>query len=595
MRKRIVVIFIILLFALGIYKEVKAKDNITTFDTMVFGDYIDDVYFYDGEVLFAKYEISGYNYVSISGYCEEEVEFCMSDSDIDLIDISYFSDYQYFNFVGSNYIGSFDFVDRVNDYDYLYIMKYVEIDAFEGMDMLDGVKVSITIRDLLIEPFDEYFYVTYDKEINTYGEKYNVYDTSIFNVKSVSKKFNIKLYSDEYSGNESIEGRYKVTYKIYDDSEHEKYCDLFINVLYNEDKSPKIIDNGMPIVFDITSDITISKIKEYFIAIDVDSSDVTNNIIFETNFSDDNKEINEYYIKATIINANGYGDCYIKTFNIDDLSAPTIQNSEITCSYNKSYETNDIIDMIMVEDYSNYTYEVLNDYYSKSCNVIGKYALKLKFIDTYNNKSEYVIWINVVDDIKPYVLSRNIKTTTSRILSEEDIIESLIISDKTKYKCNIDLDNYKDNYNKIGEYLISVDVVDSFENETKVYFYIDVVIDNDIFFINGLIKTYNNKSYSEEELIDLLRGITDYDYDIESISSIDSLYFKTPFDPGRYEISLTTTSSDGHEYYEVYRIMVMECDDTGSNKEIGGRFNNFKESFLEGILRLLMLLFKFLF
>lgn len=594
MKKRIVVIFIILLFILGIYKEVKAEDNTTTFETYVHGEYMDEDYFYDGDVLFAKYDISGNNFVSFSGYSEEEVEFCMSVSDIDLDDIRYFSDYQNFKFSGSSYTGSFDVVYNVGEYKCLYIMKYVELDAYEGMNELDGIKVSITINNLNVQTFDTRFYVTYNKEVNTYGEKYDVNDTSIFNVKSISQKYSIKLYSDEYSGNECKEGRYKLTYKIYDDLGNEEYYNVFINVLYDKDKSPKIIDNGMPDVLDITSNITLSKIKEYFIAIDSDSSDITKNIIFETDFNEDNKEIKEYYIKATIINSQGYGDCYIKTFNIDDLSAPTILNNEITCSYNKLYEITNIIDLIGVEDYTTYTYEVLNDYYTKSYNVIGKYALKLKLIDKFDNLAEYVIWINVVDDIKPYVLSRNIKTTTSRILSDDDIEESLIISDKTKYKCTIYLDNYKDNYNKIGEYLISVDVVDSFDNKTIVYLYINVVIENDIFCINGLIKTYNNKSYSEEELITLFRGLTDYDYDTESISSIDSLYFKTPFDPGRYEISLTTTSTDGHEYYEVYRIMVIESDEE-DNKEIGSRFDNFKESFLEGILRLLMLLFKFLF
>lgn len=599
MKKRILAIIIAILFVLGIGKEIFAEDSSTTYTVAVYDDYKNSNYFYSGYVVYASYNIEGASFIELSGNVSRDNIMIVLTSDyVDLNDDRYYNPYaQPFDTYDEMYISqSFDLtLTNYSSYKYLYFAEYVEIlNDDEGING-SSIILSFTLTSFNIELIYDKFIVEYNDTVTAYGNLYDVSDTSIFKVKSVNKYY-IEVVSDEYTSSYLKKGSYNVLYRIYDKAGNEMYLPLTINVEYDEALSPTFIDNGIPDEVDITSPVSLDTIKSYLNAIDKTDGNVTDNITFNTNYDEEALEIGAYSIEAYVINSSGYGSYYKKEIVVSDLSAPTISKTSITSSYKTKLSVDDVIEMISPTDYTSYSYEVVADTYTTNYQSIGEYYMNIKLTDSYGNTNTYKIIISSVDDIAPTVLVQNINTTTSDLLTDDEIIASIIVSDKTKCSVSLDRADYDNGYTEVGSYKIYVTVTDSSGNSTTSAITINVIADSYIKYYNNTIQIYNDHSLTEEELITFLRSITDYTYDESSTSTIESNYFKTPYEVGVYDVNLTTTDSSGHEYLENYKISVLEYevieeDSNGFSDRLGAFF----KSILNAIMALFIFLFHFLF
>ena len=599
MKKRIFLIVLIILFILGIGKELFAQGSISNYSVVVYDYYKNKNYFYSGYVLYQVYDIEGYSFINASGeISRNNIELIFSSDYIDPNDDRFYNPYnQPLNDYDELYISdSFNITYTNNSgYKYMYLMEYVDIELDDERIGSEHINLSFSIKDFNIDYIKEPFIVNYEDQITSYGNLIDVYDMTRFDIKSINKYF-IEVIDDEYTSSYLEPGSYKVLYRIYDTALNEKYLTLTIRVEYDESLSPIFIDNGIPDNIDITSNTPLETIKSYIKAYDKNDGNISDNIVFKTNYDEESLNIGSYYIECYVINSNGYGSYYKKDFLVSDLSAPSISKTSITQSYKAKLSIDDIIAIITPIDYSAYTYEVIYDGYSKSYSSIGEYYINIKLIDVYSNENTYKIIIKVIDDINPVVLIQEINTTTSSVLSDEEIISSMIISDKTKCMVSLNREEYDNNYNLVGSYMVYATVTDTSGNSTTNAISINVIADTYIKYYNNTIQIYNDHSLTEEELIVFLRSITDYTYDESSVSTIESNYFKSPYVVGIYDVNLITTDSSGHEYYENYKISVEEYLKTEQESNgIKEKIDSFFKSLIEAILKLLLFIFNFLF
>lgn len=593
MKKRLIVIAIIILFLLGIKKEVDGK-TIKTYSVNVYSEYSDSEYFYSGYVFYDSYDVEEYNFITIDGiFNREGIMIVLSNTYLDPNDDRYFNPYHKIYGDSKEVIFNKSVSESINcsSYKYAYLMEYIDISIDDERITNNSLYVSFEVSDFKVGYVRSFFVISYDDEVTTYGALYDVSNISIFKVKSIYD-YSIELYSDEYSQNYLIPGTYEVKYRVYDSFGNEEIVSLYINVLYEESLSPYFFDNGLPDIIDITSPPSLDEITGYIKAYDKNNNDITSKIVFKTDYDLNNLEIKTYTILASVVDDNGYGCVYKKEIVVSDLSKPCVGKTSLKISYNKKLSYDDIIAILDIEDYSPYSYEILTDAYTSHYNILGRYYISIKLKDIYNNEDIYSILINVIDDINPYVLTRDIKTTTAECLSNSEIESCIIISDKTRCMVSFKREEYDASYNKKGIYEIEAIIEDSSGNQTIRLIKINVISDSYIKFLSDKVYVTNNHSYTEEELILFFQSITSYTYDRESTSIIESNYFKTPYEAGTYNINMVTTDSEGYEYKESYKIVVLK--DTAKkikNNKLGDIFKDV----LQRLYNIMKMIFYFLF
>ncbi len=601
MKKKILFVIVIVLCALGFYKETNAQESTpkdTVFSVAVYGDFIEESTFFEGAIMFDSFDIENQKFIHLKGSIDGYMGYCLSNVYLDKGDDRYYSrciSVPVENFDGT-LTGNFDKMIDNKGFKYLYFCDYISIDEFEGMNASSCRVVTKTISNFQMDLYDKYFVVDYNEEVKAYGNLYDVYDFSLFNITSFNKYY-IEVYKDSYTSNYMVNGEYEVVYRIYDDYSNEDYFSININVLYDEERSPSIRCDGIKDTYDILKITSLDDIKKCFSAYDSVDKDITSNIVFDTNYNELKIECKEYYINASVINSRGYGMSKLIKFEVKDIEAPTIKKSQLRTTYYKLLSEQEIIGYIGINDYSSYKYEVIEDLYTKSFDVVGVYLYKVQLTDKYLNAKTYDISIDVYDDIKPEIFTKNIKTTTLEILSDNEILNSVTINEKNKYKVEIDKSQYEENYNVKGTYKVFIKVIDISGNEETASLEISVVSEAKIKYYNNNIIIFNDHSLSEAELISFLRDISDNTYNDQMTSEITSNYFKTPLEVGVYEVNMKTKDTNGMEYLETYNIEVKEKETAVVIKKESGikRILNSFKLFLNIILRVLSFIIKFLF
>lgn len=563
MKQKLFLILLIILEALGLYKEVKAEEVINGEDVIytvhIYGDFIEEGTFFEGYVMYEAFNVENQKYIKIKGSVDSEVEVSLSNIYLDKGDDRYYSRDKDTPESCGTINGDFSKILVNKGYKYMYFMRYISIDEFDGMTITSHRESSIKISNFVFETIDKPFIINYKEHINTYGNLYDVNDFSSFEFYS-EHPYYIKVYKDNYTNNYKVNGEYEVVYKIYDDYSNEDFFTLNITVLYDEAYTPTIRCDGLKEKYDVLNKPLFEDLKKCFSAYDSVDKDITNNIVYETNYRYYYIVENEYYIDATIINSRGYGATIRVKFKTADITPPTISKSQIRTTYHDILSEEDIIKKIDIKDYSPYTYEVISDSYTKSFDVLGVYTYQILVKDTLLNSKTYDISIEVYDDIKPEIITKNIKTTTASKLTDTEILNSVIINEKNKYSVEIDKSQYEEKYNEIGVYKVFLKVTDISGNEETAALEISVVSEANIKYYSNSIVIVNDHSLSEAELITFLRDISDNTYNDDMISVVESNYFKTPLVAGVYEVTMTTKDSKGLEYIETYSIEVKEKD-----------------------------------
>lgn len=279
------------------------------------------------------------------------------------------------------------------------------------------------------------------------------------------------------------------------------------------------------------------------------------------------------------------------TFNITiyDAIPPTITqlDDQIEISYKKQITKQEILSHFKIED--NYTLNVNTQIEGIDLNSdlkLGKHNIIITANDTSNNISRLETSFKIVDDVPPLIKGPSfINTNISTFLSKEDILDKFVVEDEIDKDLQIEIieDNYSNNYNQVGEYLLTLESKDKSGNKVKRNVIINVV-DNSgpVFYLNQTDLTMyqgdqlnlNNlvKSLVKNEIL-LSKNYTSVELINSPISEDNKL------EVGEFNIVLKCNSDDNQTSFINLKLNVIQKSSKNSNNPFQNFINSIKEFF----------------
>lgn len=209
---------------------------------------------------------------------------------------------------------------------------------------------------------------------------------------------------------------------------------------------------------------------------------------------------------------------------------------------------------------------IYNDNYTTNAHILGTYDITYRAFDSNNNVTDFIIYIEIIDNVCPKI-GGQLEYTVSPInlITIEEIIGNLIVTDNydTDLEVGVINDNYTENYQKIGEYNIDVMTSDSSGNSSYQTIAINVV-DDVAPVIKGPGKHVkpNNIYISIDDYLSEYRATDDVDGDIsDKIIIVEDNYSNHPNRIGIWSVSLSVTDNAGNIGY--YTITIEVLDATG--------------------------------
>lgn len=561
MKKKLFIAFIFVLFFIGINKEVNAYSTTDTTDYVSYS--VDENYSYtyqndtEKEIDFKGFVFlkSFYNKGYARHYYSNSSDFTMYfiNTRNDNLSTFYFEDemnYSYYDVESkhSRYVDNFDYASQSNKYNYITAAVYAEfvVPAHSVYNYSTSVFYGIraypnTINFLKPSEYN----LSADTDWNPIDDAKTLMGlVSLFS-------YNIEQVSEIYGF--SIGDNY-LEYKITDSNGNVVYRSLLIHVL--KDSSPVITATKDIVAVDVNNPKTTDEIGEYFKAIDEIEGDVSKRLHIYTNYSYSKPKVGKYLSTATVTDLMGYEaslSFYIVVFD----SMGIIKNYDIDLSYLNEYSDEEIM-VLSGLDTAKSTYEIIDENYSESPNIVGDYYYKVNIINEYNYEYPVDLRIHVIDDIPPVVSTKSISTTAATNITDEEIKNNIVISDYSKTNIVINRDSYI--YNQVGSYIIYISVYDSYENKTDAELIINVSANTNINYYNNRIRIYNDHALSQAEVVAFLRDVSSNIYDDTTSSYVESDYFNSPLISGEYSATLITTLPSGIEVKEDYVIEVFNVE-----------------------------------
>ena len=249
-----------------------------------------------------------------------------------------------------------------------------------------------------------------------------------------------------------------------------------------------------------------------------------------------------------------------ETFKIKDKSLLDVSYTKVLSD--KEFENNIDFDYILLDEYS-----VDYSNYVSNYTEIGSYLVHVKAKDINNKIYIQSYYINVIDDIIPEVsVSDNFKTEYSytKELNIEDIINYLIIYDKTNYE--ITYDNKFNN--NIGKHIINFEVTDEFDNKALCPVSINIIDDISPKLIINDINVTTDTPLDENSIkgqiyaIDAIDGIINIDN--ITLNDIDGYKYNNDV-AGTYKFEAIAKDNSGNEGHAFFNIIVSN-DEIKSDK-----------------------------
>lgn len=255
-----------------------------------------------------------------------------------------------------------------------------------------------------------------------------------------------------------------------------------------KDLLPPTIKSHYPIYkTNVETKLSLSEFGNFVFANDEIDGNITPEIIYD-NYSENYNKIGEYsLIFKACDKSNNCSTLNQKIKVIDDIS-PNINGPKTI----NSYMSNPVLiaDLILeLSAIDNHDGDISHKIYVEDTNykdsIVGSYFATFLVKDSSNNiiKTPFKIEIKVIDDIIPIIEGPTyFVSKLSSVISTKSILNNMIISDNSDKLAYQNLyiieDNYSNNQNKIGSYLLIVATYDSFGNESLPYVIkIDVVDD----------------------------------------------------------------------------------------------------------------------
>ena len=203
-------------------------------------------------------------------------------------------------------------------------------------------------------------------------------------------------------------------------------------------------------------------------------------------------------------------------------------------------------------------YSVTNNYVKP-----GAYDMTIKAWDNYGNITYQKCKIISADVTAPVVISPDtIKAKANELLTNDEIISKFTAYDEySSVNIAIDKNDYENNYNKVGEFNVSIIVTDEAGNSTK---------SSTIVEVEDKTKptiTYEEKCVSIHESLsedDIKAFITVFDNVDGLITNFEIVdvdgYFEEPRKPGEYQFEVYVSDSHGNPNSDMISLYVVDDD-----------------------------------
>lgn len=446
---------------------------------------------------------------------------------------------------------------------------------------LDLASYSET-ADLFYIPFhipveDYYITITFDMVISdTINPVINGQTNYITNVDNPITEANIKsglyaidnidghipssafvLVTDGYTANKTTLGTYDVNYKVSDSAGNWSFVTVKVHVV---DIAKPVISgqSSYTIVYNQTQNLTT--VKNNLTVTDNYNTGLTATLV-EDNYTANKTQKGSYTLKYQATDSSGNkSDIYVVTITVIDNIKPVISGTNsYTRAYNNKLELSAIKSALTATDgYDgnlNAALTLKSDNYSSNYSNKGTYQVVYSVKDSSNNTADYVITINVIDNIKPTISGQaTYSTGTTNKISEATIRAALTAIDDYDGALSLELisDGYSAHYQQIRSHKITYKATDSSGNSTDYVVTINVFDDIPpiIYTNDAFINLDGTLNYTLEQIIQHLINVGDLE---ASVNFENYVVFENDYDPetpGEYEVVLMRSESASSDLKE---------------------------------------------
>ena len=309
--------------------------------------------------------------------------------------------------------------------------------------------------------------------------------------------------------------------------------------------------------------------SDWYTAFDEIEGDLTKKVTVEGN--DVEEDIPGEY-SLTLRVEDRKGQVTVKTIKVTinkDL-APEINASDITIYANSDFKPLDYAVAFDEED-GDISKKIKVDSSNVNINKVGEYNITYSVEDSYGNKVNKTIKVNVIEDLgeAPIIHAEDKTIVVGQKFNE---LENITASDKEDGNLTdkIKVDSNNVNPNSVGVYSVTYSVVDSKLNKTTKTIKVTVVT-NESPVINAI-----DKVIKKGEVFKPLEGVTATDKedgDLTSKVSVKSNNVNVN-NIGEYQVNYSVSDTDGNTSLKTIKVSVVANIITNNNSNISGDNNS---------------------
>lgn len=269
--------------------------------------------------------------------------------------------------------------------------------------------------------------------------------------------------------------------------------------LMKSEKLPIICSPDDVHIINYDNNITLDMIKSTYTAYDNYDEDITDEIIFESNYPSDPKKAKideEYYIKAIVYDSSGNKAEVTNKIEVKDITAPKFSKETLSyeINYGDAISINNIYaDLTCTDNYegtipsSSWKHEGEIDLHD-----LDPQTIIISYTDKSNNTGKCSVTIKINDISAPIISVSPIELSTTNPLTEEEILALLESSGKIEggYISYDMSTEYFNNQDKVGSHDVTLSL-DYEDGQTKHYRFTINVLEN----LNNQISNNDNNWY----------------------------------------------------------------------------------------------------
>lgn len=377
----------------------------------------------------------------------------------------------------------------------------------------------------------------------------------------------IIIIEDYYTGFTGVTGEYDVLLEVEDTAGNSAMFNLVIIV---KDEviptiiGPDIIQVNIDNQYDVNSLLTSN-----YQFIDEYDGEIMYTILNDQ-YTVNMQNLGVYDVTIEIIDSSLNRIERTVQFEVVDQTAPVLlSNSTITTDVDNLQAVNDILNSLSYIDNVDDTVDLilLTDGYTGNEHIIGTYFIDIELKDDSLNSKFITLSIDVQDNVNPIITGPSeIDVSYTEHHSIQTLIDLFIYSDNntviSENHISIVNDNYSSAYDIVGQYHITIEVIDDSGNSTSHILMINVKDDQApvIFIDEYIVKIQPSVSFTKEDALLLMYRSSLLEEDTYELDILINEYKGNETEPGMYMYQVQFTSSDGKEVVKDFVIEVVDND-----------------------------------